>query len=172
MNKNKKIVWMFIVALILVALGIRVYIIYSNRTVAPIVNADGTIKGNYSVESIRLTGKNYQCVFTKSDDASKITGTLQITQNELRGDFDLTLNDKNFASHLIETGDTAYTWTSLEPIGLKSPIIKSITQNSSPADQAELVGTQDKMDFTCSPWNVDTKVFEIPTGITFSVLKN
>ncbi|MEK7635401.1 MAG: hypothetical protein AAB446_03165 [Patescibacteria group bacterium] len=169
MNINKTVTWVIIV--VLLALGTGIYI-YSSRPITPIAGADGTIKGNYSIESIRLLGNPYECAFIKSEGDSKIAGTVRITADQLRGDFDISLINSNFASHLIITGDTAYTWTSLQPIGNKGPIAKSTSQNASPIAQAQIIGEKDKIDYTCSIWNADTKVFEIPTGITFAELNN
>ena len=169
MKKNQSTIWLTVFTLLII--GSFAYI-YINKPIIPVIGADGTIKGNYSIESIRMAGQPYECSFTKTDGSSRISGTLQIISDQLRGDFDISLLDKDFASHIIITGGFAYTWTSIGPVGYKGSIAKSASKNASPTEQAQIIGTEDKMDYTCFLWEVNSKLFDIPTGITFTELKN
>ena len=146
---------------------------YENRQKAPIVEADGKISGDYTIESIMKIGRPYKCSFLKSDGSSQVSGILQMAENKLRGDFDLITTATSFASHFIVIEDIAYTWTSLEPIGYKGPVAKSASKNASPAEQAQIVGTQDRINYKCEPWlNMDNSFFETPPGVTFTALRN
>ncbi len=142
-----------------------------NMPVTPAVGPGGSISGNYSIESIEKLGKPYECSFSKSDGSSEVSGTLQMAEGKLRGNFNISAAT-SFTSHFIIISDTTYTWTSLGAVGYKSPVAKSASKNASPIEQAQIVGTEDKEDYNCSPWNIDPTVFELPSGINFLELKN
>ena len=144
---------------------------YKNIPEIPTVGADGKIVGSYSIVGIETLGKPYECSFSKSDGSSKVTGTIRIAESKFRGDFDINVASTSFASHFIITNNTTYTWTSLGPIGYKIPVAKSASQNASPQEQAQIIGTEDKEDYNCSSWDTDTSAFELPSGINFSELK-
>lgn len=164
---------------VVVVIGILIYVFGKEK---PVIGPDGKITGNYSVSSIEALGKPYQCSFSKSDATSQVSGVMRMAEGKLRGDFDITtsltntatgqnLPNTSFASHFIIMDGTSYIWTSIRPFGLKAPAAKSATSNASPEEQAQIVGTNDKIDYTCSPWNADLSVFDLPSGISFSELK-
>jgi hypothetical protein len=146
----------------------------NDKIVMPTVGADGKISGNYAIESIMVLGKPYTCNFDKSDGSSKISGVIHTDGGKIYGEFkiktDLIKNE--FNSFLLIKDNMAYTWTSLQNIGYKSSIAKSASKNASPQEQAQIVGTRDKMQYNCELWlNADNSLFETPTSITFSELK-
>ena len=114
----------------------------------------------------------YQCTFSKSDGTVQIGGVLYTAQGEVRGDFDIVsaigTSTNNFAVHLIHKDDTAYTWTSIGPLGFKSSIAGSASKNASPTEQAQIIGRNDKEELNCMPWNANLTMFSLPSGITFT----
>lgn len=166
--KNK--IMYLTIAIVLVALGVFVYVFYGRE--APTIGTDGKIIGNYSIGGIMALGKPYECSFSKSDGSSQVSGLLRMEGGRLRGDFDLNIATSSFASHFIIASGTAYSWTSLGPIGYKNPVAKSTSKNTSPIDQAQIIGLKDKENYSCSPWEPVISVFDIPSGISFLELKN
>jgi len=177
--------------LILVLLAAGAIYFFLSRGDAPIIDlgegviimADGSIRGSYTIEDILSIGTPYECIFRKSDATSQVNGTVRMTENMVRGDFDIEVqtastnwgdasgdNRAAFASHFISKEGTTYTWTSLQNIGYKMPIVDSALNNASQAEQAQIVGFKDKVDFACTVWNANLTVFELPSGITFSEL--
>jgi hypothetical protein len=159
------------VGIILALLVIFGWNFYMNIPVTPVVEPDGSISGNYSIESIEKLGKPFECSFSKSDGSSQVSGSIRMAESKLRGDFDINVASTSFASHFIITSSTTYTWTSLGPIGYKSLVAKSASKGASPIEQAQIIGTEDKEDYNCSPWNTDLSIFELPSGINFSEFK-
>jgi hypothetical protein len=148
------------------------YINYGEK--ALVIGQDGSIKGEYSLQSIMNLGLSYECTFMKNDGSSNISGAIRIADGSARGDFDIVLGDQDggsFTSHFIMRDSINYVWTSLQPVGYKTKITKSISGSSSPSEQAQIIGTSDKVNYICFPWNADLTAFKIPSGITFSELK-
>lgn len=140
----------------------------------PVVGEDGTFEGRYSIESIASLNKPFQCNFLKNDGSSQVNGSITIAEGKVRGDFDIRLTAQdggNFTSHFIMRDDMNYTWTSIQPIGFKSEIAKNASKNASPEEQSQIVGTKEKVDYKCVPWNPNLTLFELPSGITFLDLK-
>ena len=148
---------------------------YKGRPVPPTVGADGKISGDYTIKGIMSLGKSYECTFGKSDGISEISGALYTDGKNLQGQFRIKTDSvkDEFNSFLIERDGTAYAWTSLQNTGYKSPIAKSASANASPGEQAQIIGTEDKITYKCEPWqNPDKTIFNVPTWITFLEFKN
>lgn len=169
--KNEIISWLILV--IFVALSVFVYV-YGSRPAMPEIGPDGRINGNYSIASIMRVGLPYKCTFEKAEGSSKILGILHTDGNNIYGEIRIKTDtlEKEFTSFLLAKGDNAYIWTSLKPIGYKSSLAKSASKGASVQDQAQIVGTRDKMAYECELLqNLDSTIFEIPEWITFVDLK-
>ena len=169
---NKQFLWAG-VGVVVVLAGVFL-ISRGGSNPAPVASEDGSITGKYSIESIMKLGKSYECTFLKEDATSQVSGKVFTDGKQVYGEFNINTQiiNQNFQSYLIIKDDTTYTWTSLQPIGYKAPVARSATTNASPNEQAQLVGTNDQVDYTCSPWaSIDNSKFEIPTNITFTDLK-
>jgi len=169
--KNQIVSWLIVVAI--AVLGIFVYI-YGNKSTIPMVGEDGKINGSYAIEGIMELHKPYVCTFEKTDGVSKITGVIHTDGEKIYGEFriktDLVKNE--FNSFLVAKDGEAFVWTSLQNIGYKSPIAKSASKNASVQEQAQIIGTRDKVQYECEPWqDADKTIFETPNWITFSELK-
>lgn len=169
---NKQFIWVGIVVVVVLA-GIFV-ISKGGNTSTPRVAQDGSIAGKYSIEEIMSLGKSYECTFLKEDATSQVSGKVFTDGKQVYGEFNINTQiiNQNFQSFLVIKDDMTYTWTSLQGVGYKAPVVRSATVNASPSEQAQIVGTQDQVDYTCNPWtNVDNSKFEIPKNITFTDLK-
>lgn len=165
MNKQK-------IGIILGVLVVIVLVfIFGREGGVPVAKEDGSIEGEYSIKNIMDLGKPYECSFAKTDGASSITGGLRISEGKVRGDFDITLqalDGGSFASHLIVNDGYSYSWTSIQPVGYKAKIVDNSMNSDEEAEQAQLVGIEDKVPYKCVPWNVDLTAFELPKGVQFS----
>lgn len=167
--KNKTIIWLIIIAL--AALGLFAYF-YAGGPERPLVGEDGRVSGNYSLEQIMSLDEPYLCTFEKSDETSRIVGTLRTDSDNVYGEFRIRtdLAEAEFNSFLLTRGNESYTWTSLQPIGYKSTVASSASTNASPEAQAQIVGLEDEMAYECEPWVADDTVFEVPTWVNFTEL--
>lgn len=163
-----------ILAIVIAVIGAIFFFTKGGFSGSPVVNKDGAIKGDYSLQSIIALNTPYECSFSKGDASSNIAGAVRIAEGKARADFDIEIKEtelKSFASHLLIRDNLAYVWTSIQPTGFKGKIAESTEKNASPAEQAQIIGLKDKINYTCSPWNLNLTVFEIPSGITFLDLK-
>jgi len=159
--------------ILLVIVGIF-FINYEGKPQAPIIEKDGKIEGNYSIESIMSLDKPYKCTLEKNDENSKIVGLVLTDGKKIYGEFRIKtdLIEKEFNSFLIMKDNKSYTWTSLENIGLEYPAVKSASKNASPQEQIQIIGLKDKILYKCEPWpQIDDSNFEVPSWITFSEFK-
>ncbi len=176
---------------ILVILATGAFYLLTKKAEVPFINLNegviimegGIIKGNYSIDDILGIGVHYKCTFLKTDESSRISGIVRMAEDKIRGDFDIDListgsnlgdsgeGNVSFASHLIIKEGLAYSWTSLQPIGYKSSVAESSSNNASLTEQAQIIGLKDKIPFECSPWNAILNAFDLPSGIDFLDLK-
>jgi hypothetical protein len=169
--KKQAISWLVII--VFIVLGVFAFI-YGNKPTVPTVGADGKINGEYSIAGIMALGKPYKCTFEKNDESSRIIGTIYTDGNNIYGEFRIKTDimKDEFNSFLMVKDAETYVWTSLEDVGYKSPVTKSASKNASAEEQAQIVGTRDKMQYKCEPWQeVDNFTFETPPWIKFSELK-
>lgn len=169
---KNQLIWGALGAIVVIAIIFTV--VKGGSATTPEVLEDGSVSGKYSIEGILGLDKAYECTFAKEDETSQVGGKVLTDGKQVYGEFNINTQiiNQNFQSYLIIKDDTTYTWTSLQPIGYKAPVARSATTNASPNEQAQLVGTNDQVDYTCSPWaDIDNSKFEIPTNITFTDLK-
>jgi hypothetical protein len=154
-----------IIVVVLIALGI--YFLVSHK------NMSGTSTGKNAVSIKELMARNepLSCTFVRDQAGTRVNGSIVVYNQDVRGDFDIEGGPSgSFASHFIVKDGTSYIWTSLAPIGFKKPVAKTSGTSASPEDQASIVGINDKVDYSCTPWNADLTRFNLPSGITFSDL--
>lgn len=171
--KKDKILYS-LVGIIIVVGAILVYV-YGSKPTIPNVGEDGSVRGNYSIEGIMALKKPYVCSFNKSDEVSKIIGLVRTDGENMYGEFRIETNimSEPFSSFLIVKNNETYTWTTLAPVGYKSPVARSANVNASPTEQGQMIGTKDKVYYECKVWeDVDSTYFDLPQGITFSEMKS
>jgi hypothetical protein len=134
------------------------------------------IGSGFAIESIIKSGNPSVCTFEKKDETSTISGTVHINEQKLYGEFKIKTADsgtKEFSSFLLIKDGKAYIWTSLQSLGYTSSVAKSASGNASPQDQAQIIGTEDRLPYNCTAWqNTDNNFFQAPAGINFMELKN
>lgn len=160
---------------VLVGIGAAVAVIFAynsltGRMEIPIVGADGKIEGDYAIEAIMRLGRPYVCNFEKSDEISRILGTVHTDSQKIYGEFKISTSivKDEFNSFLIVKDGEAFAWTSLQNIGYRAKAVRSASKGASPAEQAQILGTRDLLPYRCEPWqNVDSSMFETPSWINF-----
>lgn len=171
MQNMKKKNWITALIIFIVIALIGVAIVRYSKPTLPVVQPDGSTKGNYALKNIMALKESYECSFTKSDEVTRVVGTLQTDGSKIRGDFDISLTtkdgEKSFASHLIVIDNQAYSWTSLQPVGYKTRYTGSANKNATPEEQGQMVGKGDVLPLNCVKKNIDQGVFNIPEAINF-----
>jgi hypothetical protein len=173
-NLSKRTQYYIIGGMGLVMLIILLSSYLNNRIVTPEVGKDGEINGNYTIAGIMKLDTPYVCTFEKSDGVSNISGIVHTDGHKIYEEFKIKtdLVKNGFNSFLLIKDSNAYTWTSLQNTGYISPVAESASKNASPKEQAQIIGTKDKVLYSCKPWlNPNSSIFETPVSIMFSGLK-
>ncbi|HYV33671.1 MAG TPA: hypothetical protein VE973_02390, partial [Candidatus Limnocylindria bacterium] len=89
---------------------------------------------------------------------------------KMRGDFSSTVNGKAMATHMINDGQTVYTWTDGQAMGMKmsTSAMASPTPAKEMEQQQQSVNPDAKYNYNCSPKSADDSMFQVPSNITFS----
>jgi hypothetical protein len=124
-----------------------------------------------------MTGSQ-KCTF--SDKSNNSSGTLYIGDSKMRGDLQTADNGKTATTHMINDGSYVYIWTDGQKDGYKmstATIKKEAAQVSmSPESNAPSeaqpssgpVNMNQKADYSCGPWSVDSSMFAVPQNVTFT----
>lgn len=170
MFKNKVLI---IVVLIIALLGAGAYLKLSKSTkVAPLpsVNQEqpktaGSItKG--TIKSLFGLGKSSACTINFPNNQGQ--GTIYLGNKMLRGDFTMTgANGKTFSSHVIQSGDYMYLWTTETPQGMKFKIDLTKNESATEGKSDQIFDYNKEVDYKCSDWGADNSKFTPPADIKF-----
>lgn len=116
-----------------------------------------------SLKSLLGLGKNVNCTFTYPDAGS--TGTVYVSGQKMRGDFNMMVEGKQMESHMIQDGTYAYSWTGSQ--GAKFKIDQNLKASPVSGGQQQSVDLEKEVDYKCSPWSADNSKFTVPTDVKF-----
>ncbi len=124
---------------------------------------------NGSMQDLITRGGNYKCTFDEQNDVSHSTGTVFISDKNIRGDFDTSVkvlsSDTTISSHMISDGEFIYTWSALMPSGVKLAVDNNVSSTASTTAQS--FDYNQKLDYNCVAWTVDQSKFTLPTEVEF-----
>jgi hypothetical protein len=125
-----------------------------------------------STKDLIMMGKNVTCDFSRQDENGNIEGTVYVSNQKVRGDFNMTdSSGNNFQTSVINDTEFGYTWGS-SPFG--SMAIKfavdepgTFTEDAT-ANQEQTFNPDEEMNYKCRSWNVDDSKFVPPSDIQFT----
>lgn len=118
-------------------------------------------------------GKNLECTFSGETDGYKTSGTVFVSGNRMRGDFNSEAQGKMMDSHMIQSGDTFYSWTTDPKQGIMMKVSKEDQEELK--DDASNLNSQNfdmdkSYDYDCRGWSGDSSKFQPPSDINFQDL--
>ena len=124
-----------------------------------------------SVNDLYKLGRDITCTFERSDDAGTMSGTVYVTGDKMRGDFQVTQSGEVFDSHTISDGEWVYTWgnTQLGYVGTKIKVTEAEDVEQT-GEVEETPNLDEEFDYKCSSWNVDSSLLVPPGDIEFQDL--
>lgn len=171
MFKNKTLI--IAVLVIVLLLGAGAYLKLSkSTTVAPQPSAtqgqpktaESITKG--TIKSLFGLGKSSACTINFPNNQGQ--GTIYLANKMLRGDFTMTgANGKTFLTHVIQSGDYMYLWTTETPQGMKFKIDLTKNANSTDGKSDQIFDYNKEVNYKCSDWGADNSKFTPPTDIKF-----
>jgi len=124
-----------------------------------------------SIVDLLSKNENAKCTFSSSSEAGESTGTIYVSEDKARAEFEVMIGKEKTTTNMIRQGDTFYMWGDSLPTGMK--MVMSIDEWAQKAEQPqtkEALSNFDpnaEVDFKCSAWTVDPSLFKAPTDVKF-----
>lgn len=125
---------------------------------------EGSFSG--SLFDLGARGGTYRCTFSHSSEVGTSNGTVYISGERIRGDFESVAQGFAIESHMLALSGTIYSWSPLAPTGVKLPR-NDVEGEGGAAMSGDYADLQQAYAYDCEAWSVDESVFEIPSSVTF-----
>ena len=118
-----------------------------------------------SINELLAFEKDITCTFTQVESGTTVEGTVYVEGKgkKVRGDFTMSQEGQTFIGSMIRMNNTGYTWGET-PFGTFATKV-SLDEPTSEKDQA--VDFDETISYTCSPWKVDSSMFDLPSDVSF-----
>jgi len=125
------------------------------------------------------SGQTVKCTYNLTTDKATQEGTVYTANGQTRMDITMAFSaegrETTTASHIITTGQYQYLWGDASPKGTKIKMtpedvekMKNQAQDQSDvANRSQGIDWNQKMDFSCQPWQADQSVFQPPSTVQF-----
>ena len=171
--KKNNIVIAAVVVILLLLLGAGGYLMLNKNTASsPKTTATTNTKQTEKqpttkslIDLVRM-GQNLRCSFKAEVTNGSTEGTVYVSGQNIRADFNITTSGKIMKTSMIKNGDTNYLWGDNLPSGIKMTL--SLDQISQNEQTSRYFNANQKTDYNCTPWNVDSSLFTVPTNIKFT----
>lgn len=173
----------YILAIIVLGLGLWWFTSRGQQSEMTTQNTESMPAENQTIRDLLTSGDPVTCDYTASTEAASTTGSIYISAERMRGDF-TTTNGTTSTSHMIFMNNTTYVWDDNEPTGyMMGAIDSTMEEGSEDAMEEESmdkpdstsqnpVNLDDPIDYSCSAWEVDESMFELPNGVNFVDIKS
>lgn len=119
-----------------------------------------------SAEALMRSGKSMKCSVDQSEGASRQTGTIYLTRDRMRGEFDVTEPGQgSFRANVLQDGDWVYTWGG--PMGEAQGVKMKVDRSGGAASGSEAFNSHEEMEMDCSEWSAEASRFEVPRNVQF-----
>lgn len=175
MNKTVRIIIAVVIVIILIA---GATIVLGKKSSNPLQSVQNhmttmTTEKKSLGDFFSLTGSQ-KCTFSNKSNNS--SGTIYIGDSKMRGDFQSNSTSNATATHMINDGQYIYIWTDGQKQGYKmsTETVKkeatsvSMAPDNNPQPSSGPVNMNQQADYSCGGWAVDTSMFTLPQGITFT----
>jgi hypothetical protein len=167
---NKTLIAVLVVVGVLIALVVGFLTLSATKKTDKSMadNLDGatpaaTDDGSTQSASLRsLLGADSSQVCTYEDVTTSTEGTIYIGSGRMRGDISTVASGETINSHMISDGKFIYIWTDESEDGVKMSLANA-TQYEGQQNSGQTVDLDQKIDYTCSNWNVDNTKFTLPS---------
>lgn len=124
-----------------------------------------TTNTKQTFKELAMRNGSSECTFTMDVANSSSTGTVYVSNGNVRGNFSSTAGGKTYNSHMIlKDQKDMYVWMDGSTTGFKM----SIDAAAQTAQDKTSVDPNAPYDFNCKNWNTDMSVFVLPSGVTFT----
>jgi hypothetical protein len=162
-----------LVIAIVLAIGGGVYYSKHHNQLNVTGNLESTTTANVStntsttsgtIRDLLALGRNVMCAVSAASTTSNYSGTVYISGTMMRGDFTLKgSTGTTIDSHMIRDNGVVYAWSGSQ--GVKMNFGNLV---STGAQSKTNVNLDQRVNYQCSPWNVDSTKFSVPTTVHFT----
>lgn len=137
-------------------------------------NSKTTSNSDYQVESGNsMKGKSLKDLFSVKDaqecsfsDEGGNSGAVYISDGKMRGNFTSQVSGQGtIDSHIIVMNNQSYVWMEGQTTGFSVSLEAMPTPSS---EKTQTVDLDQKLDFKCGSWSVNSSFFTLPTNVKFS----
>lgn len=117
-------------------------------------------------------GGSYKCEVKQSITDFDNTGTVYLSDGNMRGEFSTVAEGKTMDTSFIFKDEYMYSWSSALPnMGFKMKVDPTVDAGSDASGtyswNADQIG-----DYNCEVWTTDSSKFALPSGVTFQDFSN
>ena len=142
-------------------------------SVTPTSMDDEKNSSTNTLMGLLASGKTTKCTFNVDGDNGQSNGTIYISGDKARGDFTVTVGNKNTSTYMIKNADTFYMWGDSLKTGIKMVMsLDEMTQNLQDNQDYAGIDPKQEIDYKCSSWKLDNTKFSPPTTIKFVSFDN
>lgn len=134
--------------------------------------SNDALSGFGSFANIMGLGRNLTCDFTHvaEETGGAVAGTVYISGERLRGDFEMEQAGMVYKSHMIHDDETIYTWTESDQgmVAMKFPNTDDdggLIDDGQADDRS--MSLDEAVEYDCRPWSVNASAFVPPSDIEF-----
>jgi hypothetical protein len=126
---------------------------------------EGSFTG--SMFDLAKRGGDFKCTIAHGSDIAVSSGTVYISGEKIRGDFQSNVQGMSIDSHMIALPDALYVWSSVAPTGVKLP--RSNVEGGGDASMGgQYSDYQQSYTYDCESWGADASMFSVPSSVTFT----
>ena len=166
---NKKILIVIILVLVLLGGGVGTYLLMGSKSTTPGSQDQASSSESSAKKSLKDLiglGQSQQCSFSMDEGSS---GSVYVASGKMRGDFTTTSDGQTTVSHMLVDGQTSYLWMDGQDTGYKFSIDAADQPEGQSGQEGQAnMDLDEKVDYSCKPWSVDSSVFALPQGVEFS----
>lgn len=108
--------------------------------------------------------KNVKCDITYPEGSG--SGVMYFSSDKkFSGEFTIKSEGKELKGYVLSDGTYSYSWSNALNQGVKVKLDEA--QKALGSDQNKGVDMNQKVNYSCSPWTVDSSKFSLPKGVTF-----
>lgn len=164
---RKTIVIGAVCLLIIIALGIFAY---TRKAHVPtdLLKANPTEKGLVnSLQALLSSRATQKCAFSQIVKGSSRTGTVYMTDGEMRGDF--TISNGARSAHMLTDGREARFWADNGEPGV---VIKYRNGEPNVSDVPDTINLASAIEYSCESWTPDDALLLPPTDVIFKTAES
>ncbi|MEK9175927.1 MAG: hypothetical protein AAB520_00630 [Patescibacteria group bacterium] len=176
--RNKQAIIGIVIAVIILVGAAGAFMLNKNKTATQpnsttsatnTTNTSSNSAMSGSIQDIFRSTENRKCDFNVAGKSGGETqGTIYTSNNKTYGELTTTSNGKSSKMYLIRNGETFYMWGDSLPTGVK--LTMSVDEMGSKMSGNASYGNFDpnqKVDFKCGSWTVDSGKFTLPANVKF-----